>query len=82
MTWLGYEVIITSDQKLVALLFAVGFSLFGRLFGNALWKCLVGGCVIYVLYIGLIINESAMDQIKAEFCMKHPEIDRCAPHWR
>ena len=80
MTWLGYEVIITNDQKLFALFFTLGMMVFGRVCGSALWKCLIAGLVTYPICIGYIINENAMSQIKAEFCGKHPELERCHPY--
>ena len=82
MTWLGYEIVLTNDQKVWALLIAMIFALFGRIVGGkSLAVCLAIIPFIYVLCVVYAINENAMYQLKAEFCDKHREIDRCAPYW-
>lgn len=81
MTWLGYAIIITNEQKVWALFMALGFAMFGCFCGRPLWMCLVVIPIIYVVGVVYAINENAMYQIKAEFCDKHHEMDRCAPYW-
>lgn len=77
LTWLGYEVILTNDQKIAALLIAGLFALFARFCGRPLWMCGVAACAFYGATLLYIISENTMYQIKSEFCTKHPEINRC-----
>ena len=78
MTWLGYEIILTNDQMIGALVVAVLFALFGRWCGRTWALCAMVVPVIFLLACVYAINENAMHQLKAESCAKHPEIDRCA----
>lgn len=80
MTWLGYEIILTNDQKIAALIFAVLFALFGRWCGRPWALCVVVVPVVYLMACLYSINENAMYQLKAEFCAKHPEVEHCAAY--
>ena len=79
MTWLGYEIILTSDQKIWALVVALIFALFTRFYGGR--SPLVSLSIFPVVFLVaclFAINENAVFQIKADFCAKHHEVDRCA----
>ena len=77
MTWLGYKIILTDAQFTWAVFVAIFFYIFGMACGRPPKMCLMVMLAAFPLACIYAVNDNAMFQIKAEFCAKHPEIDRC-----
>lgn len=77
MTWLGYDVVLDDGQRVGAVVIALIFMVFGRVCGRPLWMCLTAGLLIYVLALCYAVNENAMEQLKSDFCERHPETSIC-----
>lgn len=66
MTWLGYPIIFTNEQKVGVIVVTVLFFAFGVWNRRPAWMCFVGAILVGICAIGYAINDNAMQQLRSE----------------